>query len=197
MLYRQRSTFFYETRIKPAEKTISPFRKRTSEPGRTQKTKYAAVSRIPSEVAVGRRVQGSVKRNVFVKPNEQSRACASYAMARKRLLKTNRFAKPSAEPNKVRTMPRREMDERNSRLFPQSVLRLPTADPSGSPAYRFFHSPIDKTHLHTNSQRQLYTFILRRISEPLHPTDSRNLRRRAVFADWPRPGGSFEQAPLR
>lgn len=32
---------------------------------------------------------------------------------------------------------------------------------------------------------------------PLHPTDSRNLRRRAVFADWPRPGGSFEQAPLR
>ena len=150
MLYRQRSTFFYETRIKPAEKTISPFRKRTSEPGRTQKTKYAAVSRIPSEVAVGRRVQGSVKRNVFVKPNEQSRACASYAMARKRLLKTNRFAKPSAEPNKVRTMPRREMDERNSRLFPPSVLRLPTADPSGSPAYRFFHSPIDKTHLHTN-----------------------------------------------
>ena len=91
MLYRQRSTFFYETRIKPAEKTISPFRKRTSEPGRTQKTKYAAVSRIPSEVAVGRRIQGSVKRNVFVKPNEQSRACASYAMARKRLLKTNLF----------------------------------------------------------------------------------------------------------
>ena len=103
MLYRQRSTFFYETRIKPAEKTISPFRKRTSEPGRTQKTKYAAVSRIPSEVAVGRRVQGSVKRNVFVKPNEQSRACASYAMARKRLLKTNRFAKPSAEPNYAET----------------------------------------------------------------------------------------------
>ena len=91
-----------------------------------------------------------MKFNVFVKPNEQSRACASYAMARKRLLKTNRFAKPSAEPNKARTMPRREMDERNSRLFPQSVLRLPTADPNGSPAYRFFHSPIDKTHLHTN-----------------------------------------------
>ena len=97
MLYRQRSTFFYETRIKPAEKTISPFRKRTSEPGRTQKTKYAAVSRIPSEVAVGRRVQGSVKRNVFVKPNEQSRACASYAMARKRLLKTNVFVKPNEQ----------------------------------------------------------------------------------------------------
>ena len=127
MLYRQRSSFFYETRIKPAEKTISPFRKRTSEPGRTQKTKYAAVSRIPSEAAVGRRVQGSVKRNVFVKPNEQSRACASYAMARKRLLKTNRFAKPSAEPNKARTMPRREMDERNSRLFrsQSSAYRLP------------------------------------------------------------------------
>ena len=102
MLYRQRSTFFYETRIKPAEKTISPFRKRTSEPGRTQKTKYAAVSRIPSEAAVGRRVQGSVKRNVFVKPNEQSRACASYAMARKRLLKTNHFVKPSAiEPARI------------------------------------------------------------------------------------------------
>ena len=72
MLYRQRSSFFYEIRIKPLKK-ISPFRKRASEPGRTQKTKYAAVSRIPSEVAVGRRVQGSVKRNVFVKPNEQSR----------------------------------------------------------------------------------------------------------------------------
>ena len=74
MLYRQRSSFFYEMRIKPLKK-ISPFRKRASEPGRTQKTKYAAVSRIPSEVAVGRRVQGSVKRNVFVKPNEQSRVC--------------------------------------------------------------------------------------------------------------------------
>ena len=98
MLYRQRSSFFYEMRIKPSEK-ISPFRKRASEPSRTQKTKYAAVSRIPSEAAVGRRVQGSVKRNVFVKPNEQSRACASYAVARKRLLKTNLFDKPSAEPN--------------------------------------------------------------------------------------------------
>ena len=62
----------------------------------------------------------------------------------------NHFVKPSAESNEVRTMPRREMDERNSRLFPQPVLRLPTADPSGSPAYRFFHSPIDKAHLHTN-----------------------------------------------
>ena len=90
MLYRQRSSFFYEMRIKPLKK-ISPFRKRASEPGRTQKTKYAAVSRIPSEVADGRRVQGSVKRNVFVKPNEQSRACASYVMARKRLLKTKLF----------------------------------------------------------------------------------------------------------
>ena len=96
MLYRQRSSFFYEIRIKPLKK-ISPFRKRASEPGRTQKTKYAAVSRIPSEVAVGRRVQGSVKRNVFVKPNEQSRACASYAMARKRLLKTNVFVKPNEQ----------------------------------------------------------------------------------------------------
>ena len=110
MLYRQRSTFFYETRIKPAEKTISPFRKRTSEPGRTQKTKYAAVSRIPSEVAVGRRVQGSVKRNVFVKPNEQSRACASYVMARKRLLKTNVFVKPNSRAALARAMPWREND---------------------------------------------------------------------------------------
>ena len=149
MLYRQRSSFFYEMRIKPLKK-ISPFRKRASEPGRTQKTKYAAVSRIPSEVADGRRVQGSVKRNVFVKPNEQSRACASYAMARKRLLKTNHFVKPNAEPNEVRAMPRREMEERNSTISLSRVLRLPTADPSGSPAYRFFHSPIDKTHLHTN-----------------------------------------------
>ena len=30
-----------------------------------------------------------MKFNVFVKPNEQSRACASYAEAGKRLLKTN------------------------------------------------------------------------------------------------------------
>ena len=53
------------------------------------------------------------KTNVFAKPNGQSRACASYAMARKRLLKTNHFVKPNAEPNEVRAMPRREMEERN------------------------------------------------------------------------------------
>ena len=34
--------------------------------------------------------------NVFVKPDEQSRTRAGYAMARKRLLKTNHFVKPSA-----------------------------------------------------------------------------------------------------
>ena len=38
----------------------------------------------------------SEKRNVFVKPNEQSRACASYAEARKRRMKFNHFVKPSA-----------------------------------------------------------------------------------------------------
>ena len=86
MLYRQRSSFFYEIRIKPLKK-ISPFRKRASEPGRTQKTKYAAVSRIPSEVAVGRRVQGSVKRNVFVKPNEQSRKKFELCRGGKRIAK--------------------------------------------------------------------------------------------------------------
>ena len=32
-----------------------------------------------------------MNKNVFVKPNGQSRACASYAMAKKRLLKTNLF----------------------------------------------------------------------------------------------------------
>ena len=172
MLYRQRSSFFYEMRIKPAEKTISPFRKRTSEPGRTQKTKYAAVSRIPSEAAVGRRVQGSVKRNVFVKPNEQSRACASYAMARKRRKKFKAFSAVSPPLT----------DCRSERLSGLPLLSF--TDRQNTPAYQLTTAAI-------------YNFILRRISEPLHPTDSRNLRRRAVFADWPRPGGSFEQAPLR
>ena len=37
----------------------------------------------------------SEKRNVFVKPNEQSRACASYAEAGKRRMKFNHFVKPS------------------------------------------------------------------------------------------------------
>ena len=37
-----------------------------------------------------------MNKNVFVKPNGQSRACASYAMAKKRLLKTNLFL--SQEP---------------------------------------------------------------------------------------------------
>ena len=32
--------------------------------------------------------------NVFVKPNEQNRACSSYAMARKRRMKSNLFIKP-------------------------------------------------------------------------------------------------------
>ena len=32
-----------------------------------------------------------MNKNVFVKPNGQSRACASYAMAKKQLLKTNLF----------------------------------------------------------------------------------------------------------
>ena len=111
----------------------------------------------------------------------------------------NHFVKPSAEPNEVRTMPRREMDERNSRLFPQSVLRLPTADPSGSPAGLPLLSFTDRqnTPAYQLTTAAIYNFISRRISEPLHPTDSRNLRRRAVFADWPRSGGSFEQAPLR
>ena len=149
MLYRQRSSFFYEIRIKPLKK-ISPFRKRASEPGRTQKTKYAAVSRIPSEVAVGRRVQGSVKRNVFVK------------------------AFSAASPPLT--------DCRSERLSGLPLLSF--TDRQSTPAYQLTTAAI-------------YNFILRRISEPLHPTDSRNLRRRAVFADWPRPGGSFEQAPLR
>ena len=56
----------------------------------------------PSAIELARIAEarnGRKKFDVFVKPNGQSRACASYAMARKRLLKTNLFDKPSAEPN--------------------------------------------------------------------------------------------------
>ena len=127
-----------------------------------------------------------------------SRAALARAMPwrEKRLLKTNRFAKPSAEPNKARTMPRREMDERNSRLF--SAVSPPLTDCrserlSGLPLLSF--TDRQNTPAYQLTTAAIYNFILRRISEPLHPTDSRNLRRRAVFADWPRPGGSFEQAP--
>ena len=35
--------------------------------------------------------------NVFVKPNEQNRACSSYAMARKRRMKSNVFVKPNGQ----------------------------------------------------------------------------------------------------
>ena len=34
---------------------------------------------------------GCFSTNVFVKPNEQNRACSSYAMARKRRMKSNSF----------------------------------------------------------------------------------------------------------
>jgi hypothetical protein len=46
----------------------------------------------PSAVELARIAEarnGRKKFDVFVKPNGQSRACASYAMARKRLLRTN------------------------------------------------------------------------------------------------------------
>ena len=33
--------------------------------------------------------KGAMKWNIFVKPNEQNRACSSYAMARKRAMKWN------------------------------------------------------------------------------------------------------------
>ena len=107
MLYRQRSSFFYEIRIKPLKK-ISPFRKRASEPGRTQKTKYAAVSRIPSEVAVGRRVQGSVKRNVFVKPNEQSRKKFELCRGEKWTKEIQPFRQAGCRAELVRAVPRQE-----------------------------------------------------------------------------------------
>ena len=35
--------------------------------------------------------------NVFVKPNEQNRACSRYAMARKRRMKSNVFVKPNEQ----------------------------------------------------------------------------------------------------
>jgi len=46
----------------------------------------------PSAIELARIAEarnGRKKFDVFVKPNGQSRACASYAMARKRLLRTN------------------------------------------------------------------------------------------------------------
>ena len=48
----------------------------------------------PSAVELARIAEarnGRKKFDVFVKPNGQSRACASYAMAKKQLLKTNLF----------------------------------------------------------------------------------------------------------
>ena len=48
----------------------------------------------PSAIELARIAEarnGRKKFDVFVKPNGQSRACASYAMAKKRLLKTNLF----------------------------------------------------------------------------------------------------------
>ncbi len=45
----------------------------------------------------GRAADRVGKENVFVKPNEQNRACWSYAMARKRRMKSNVFVKPNEQ----------------------------------------------------------------------------------------------------
>ena len=42
-------------------------------------------------------VQTYISTNVFVKPNEQSQACLSFAMARKRAMKWNLFVKPDEQ----------------------------------------------------------------------------------------------------
>ena len=44
-------------------------------------------NRACSSYAMARK--GAMKWNLFVKPNEQNRACSSYAMARKRRMKSN------------------------------------------------------------------------------------------------------------
>ena len=41
--------------------------------------------------------KGAMKWNLFVKPNEQNRACSSYAMARKGAMKWNIFVKPDEQ----------------------------------------------------------------------------------------------------
>jgi hypothetical protein len=59
--------------------------------------------------------------DVVDKPNGQSRACADYAMARKRLLETNRFVKPSAEPNLFGLCRGEKTKRENQRFFAELV----------------------------------------------------------------------------
>ena len=62
-----------------------------------------------------------MKMNVFVKPDEQSRTRAGYAEARKRLLKTNLFDKPSAEPNLFGLCRGEKTKRENQRFFAELV----------------------------------------------------------------------------
>ena len=98
-------------RTNPTPKKPRPFQRKGTE-GRDCRSPRSGYARLARRHAPNNGNEPT-KTNVFAKPNGQSRACASYAMARKRLLKTNHFVKPNAEPNEVRAMPRREMEERN------------------------------------------------------------------------------------
>ena len=51
----------------------------------------------------------TAKTNVFVKPNEQNRACSSYAMARKRRMKSN--SKQRKKPPKTTTFHRPKQEK--------------------------------------------------------------------------------------
>ena len=51
-----------------------------------------------------------MNKNVFVKPNGQSRAYANYAMARKRRMKFNVFSESNGQSRVARTALRQEND---------------------------------------------------------------------------------------
>ena len=72
----------------PAGQTVTVFETLRAEKGCEETNHFVK----PSAVELARIAEarnGRKKLDVFVKPNGQSRACASYAMARKRLLRTN------------------------------------------------------------------------------------------------------------
>ena len=87
-------------RTNPTPKKPRPFQRKGTE-GRDCRCPQSGYARLARRLAPNNGNEPT-KTNVFAKPNGQSRACASFAMARKRLLKTNHFVKPSAiEPARI------------------------------------------------------------------------------------------------
>ena len=72
-----------------------PFQRKGTE-GRDCRSPQSGYARLARRLAPNNGNEPT-KTNVFAKPNGQNRACASYAMARKRLLKTNVFVKPNEQ----------------------------------------------------------------------------------------------------